>query len=747
MAIAALTPAHGQSGKTPAIVPKPQQMRLTGSTPFSLNTSTRISFRGDGAETVARMLADTLRTSTGLPLPLAKTAGQKNNTISLSVTPSEQTKTPEGYSLTADQNRVTVRANTARGLFYATQTLLQLLPPQVHARQKTASANFRIPAVSIRDYPQFPWRGIMLDVSRYFFTKQYIKRYLDMMALHKLNVLHWHLIDDAGWRIEIKKYPRLTGVGGFRGEGANRYGGYYTQDDIREIVAYAAARNITIVPEIELPAHTLPALAAYPHLGCSNKSIKVPNRHFISRDLYCAGKESTYTFLENVLDEVCALFPGKYIHIGGDEAKYDRWKKCPHCQKRIKDERLASEKELQGWMTTRIEKYLRKKGKRIIGWDEILGCGASNKAGIMTWHQPQTAIDGATRGNPVVMALVRHTYFDTPESKRPGEPPCATWTPPVSLAKAYNWHPVPDGLPAAAAQKILGPNGCVWTDQFLHQPGILADKPGQGTAASESYVDYLSLPRMAALAEVGWTARPLRSYPGFLGRMQTLYNRYDHLGYNYRVPVPDIRIRQNPDGGYTISGTPPVQGGTIRYTLDGRTPEADSPTLPGSLSIKNLADFRAATYTPGNKRHSLVFQWTDPDNKYAAHGSLIGKWTSGQVGNGKPKEATFDATGHINANGTYLVTFLYTGGQFRLDIDGIRVVRNDTTPAGQDIHHGFTGAHQKNNTYRINIKNYETGASFKIKAMIYGDQGNDTNGVVLIKKVHCTPQTHNLSGE
>lgn len=720
-----------------SIVPKPQFIKQVADKPFALNAQTNIQCHGKGAQQVAELLAAAIRPSTGLPLPVVKNTEKNHNRILLQVDPKLKNLGTEGYRLVASSAEIKINAPTSRGLFNATQTLIQLLPPQIHSQEKSAFANLNIPAVSIQDAPSFKWRGMMLDVSRYFFTKEYVKRYLDMMALHKLNVLHWHLIDDAGWRLEIKKYPKLTEIGGFRGEGDNRYGGYYTQEDIKEIVAYAAARNITIVPEIELPAHTLPALVAYPHLGCFDKQFKVPNRHFISQDLYCAGKESTYQFLEDVFTEVCELFPGTYIHIGGDEAKYSRWKKCPHCQKRIKDEKLKSEKELQGWMTTRIEKFLHKKGKRIIGWDEILDCGVSNKAGIMTWHKPRTASEGAKRGNPVVMSLVRHTYFDTPESKLPGEPPCATWTPPVSLSKAYNWHPVPKDLSSSAARNILGPNGCVWTDRFLHNAKQLADKPGQGTRASEAYVDYLSLPRMAALAEVGWTSQDKRNYDDFLGRMRSLYNRYDQLGYQYRIPVPDITIKNNPDGSVSLSGTPPVNNSVIRYSTDGSTPTKQSPVLNKELKLDNrtsLSRFRATTFPPTGDRHSLLFQYIDPSNKYAQHGTLIGKWKSGQVGNKKPKEVIFDATGHINSNGEYIITFLYTGGRERLDIDGIKVVRNDTTPVGQDMHHGYTGGSRKNNTYRIHVKNYETGASFKVKAYIYGDQGDDSNGVVLIRK-------------
>eukprot|EP00112_Aurelia_sp_Birch-Aquarium-sp1_P006430 Seg17106.1 transcript_id=Seg17106.1/GoldUCD/mRNA.D3Y31 product=Beta-hexosaminidase protein_id=Seg17106.1/GoldUCD/D3Y31 len=450
----------------------------------------------------------------------------------------------------------------------------------------------------------------------------------------------------------------------------------------------------------------------------------------------------TWEFLRDVMDAVCELLNGEYIHIGGDEAKYDNWKKCEHCQKCIKENKLKSEKELQGWATTKMENYLKKKGKRIIGWDEILDCGVSNKAGIMTWHKPSTAVEGAKRGNPVVMSLVRHTYFDTPESRLPGEPPCATWTPPVSLRDAYVWHPTPNGLTEEQGRNILGANGCVWTDRFLHNDSVLMDKPGKGTAASEAYVDYLTLPRMAALAEVTWTPKKQRNYDDFLRRMRVQYPRYVEAGYNFRMPTPLVQVKRQGEKSLKVSSLVPafdaipVNGGAVRYTTDGSAPTATSPLLDlskGEVTIAEGEGLKLATFAFG--KQSLTYSYIDATNKWAKYGKKFGEWKAGKVGNKKPKEVTFDATGFINKNGMYEITFIYTGGAQRLDIDGIVVVRNDTDKVAEDKHHGFTGGNSKNNTYKVNINGYETGASFKVKAMIYGDTGDDSNGVVLIKRV------------
>ncbi|MCK4564375.1 MAG: family 20 glycosylhydrolase, partial [Verrucomicrobia bacterium] len=394
-----------------------------------------------------------------------------------------------------------------------------------------------------------------------------------------------------------------------------------------------------------------------------------------------------------------------------------------------------NEHELQGWMTTQIEEFLAKKGKRIIGWDEILACGVSQKAGIMTWHRPKTAIKGAERGNPVVMSLTGHAYFDVAESKLPGEPPTAGWIPPISLEKAYRWHPVPNGLTGSATKNILGASGCIWSDQFLHNARILADKPGEGTAKSEAYIDYLSLPRMAALAEVTWTKQDLRDYGSFTERMQRMFVRYANVGYNFRMPTPLLDIGKRADGSITVAATSPIKGGTVRYSLDGSAPSASSPELDTTVAVARDEIFKTATFAPDGQTHSLTYTYVDGVQKYAMHGKPFGEWKSGQPGNGKPREMTFDATGFINKNGEYLITFLYTKGGQRLDIDGIEVVKNDTRVVAKDIHHGTTGGSHKNNTYKIKIDSYETGASFKVKAQVYGDTGNDSNGVVLIRLI------------
>ena len=393
----------------PALVPKPVSL-VTGEGAFTLDDRTAIGADAK-SRPAAQLLAGWLKETTGHEPKVGR-----RGKISLKVDPALASLGDEGYRLEVGPKGVSLRAPKYAGIASGIQTLRQLLPT-------SPEKSVAIPAVVIEDKPAYAWRGMMLDVARYFLDKKYVLHYLDILAAHKLNVLHLHLIDDQGWRVEIKKYPKLTEIGGFRGEGDKREGGFYTQSDIREIVEYAKVRNITVVPEIELPAHTLSAVCAYPWLSCTGIQHKMPTTHFISDDLYCAGKPSTWAFLKDVLGELCDLFPSKTVHIGGDEARYDKWKACPNCQRKIRELGLKDEKALQGWMTREIEAMLKKKGRRILGWDEILRCGVTETAGIMPWHDPQAGADAARRGNPIVPALIGHCYFDTPDAKLPGELP------------------------------------------------------------------------------------------------------------------------------------------------------------------------------------------------------------------------------------------------------------------------------------------------------------------------------------
>ena len=425
---------------------------------------------------------------------------------------------PEGYRIDISARRAQLSAGDDAGLFYGLQTLLQL-----------ADERGNLPCVSIEDHPRYRYRGLHLDVCRHFFPVRFIKHYLDWMASCKLNTFHWHLTDDQGWRIEIKRYPRLTEIGGYRTRTQiggfhedpityeqGRYGGYYTQDEIREVVAYAAKRHIAVIPEIEMPGHATAALAAYPELACGHgpKSFETSGRWGVLDDVFCPGKEQTFEFLEGMLDEVLELFPSKLIHIGGDECPRVRWKECPDCRARMEDEGIEDEAGLQTYLTLRIGRHLEAKGRRLIGWDEILDSGVSRTAVVMSWRGTEGGIRAARQGNEVVMAPTTHCYFDYYQTADTAGEPLA-WGGCLPLEKVYALSPC-EGLDSVQRASVLGVQANLWTEYI---PDF-------------AQAQYMLLPRLGALAEVGWSPGR-KDYAEFLPRLKRLTRFYDACGYVY----------------------------------------------------------------------------------------------------------------------------------------------------------------------------------------------------------------------
>lgn len=457
------------------------------------------------------------------------------------------------YDLRVGTDAVTIKANTAKGVFYGIQSLRQL----IDGAGVVKDLNFvSIPSVSMQDNPRFSYRGMHLDVARHFQPVSFVKRYIDMLALHKMNTFHWHLTEDQGWRIEIKKYPDLTRVGAWRNgtvvgklpwtENDNEvYGGYYTQEEIREVVQYAAERHIAVIPEIELPGHSSAAIAAYPELSCFPDRPTTPKRGGLSAksreqqqsgnpkivyeewgvtdDVYCAGKETTFTFIEDVLEEVVALFPSTYIHIGGDECPKGHWEKCDNCQKRIEEEGLADEHELQSYFISRVEKYLNKKGKQIIGWDEILEGGLAPNATVMywrSWDDHKSVISAASEGHEVIMTPNSPMYFDHYQADPDHEPEAICCLSPVQ--KVYEYEPVPAELQKMGKEDlIIGAQANVWTEYMK----------------DSAYIEYMVLPRMAALSEVVWSSKDTKEYKDFLFRLEGMKEVYDQEGYTYAPHV------------------------------------------------------------------------------------------------------------------------------------------------------------------------------------------------------------------
>lgn len=433
----------------------------------------------------------------------------------------------EAYRLDVSPEGVAIVAVDGAGLFYGVVTLLQMLH-DVEGGDGLRS----LPAASVVDAPRYEWRGMMLDVARYFFPVQFIKQFIDLMAMYKMNVFHWHLTEDQGWRIEIRKYPKLTEVGAWRAEtlvGHLRdepqtfdgvaHGGFYTQAQVREVVEYAASRCITVVPEIEMPGHCVAALAAYPELSCSGQPLDVSTKWGIHSDVYCAGKEETFEFLEDVLEEIVGLFPSRFVHIGGDECPKVRWRGHGLDQRRMRAEGLSSEEELQSYFIRRIEKSLMAENRRLIGWDEILEGGLAPEATVMSWRGFEGGVAAANAGHDVVMTPMAHCYFDYYQSNDRVAEPLAHGRV-LSLDEVYGFEPTPPGIAEDMAHHVLGAQGNVWTEYM----------------PSESRVEYMSFPRMSALAEVLWTPARNRGFAGFVKRLRAHLGRLDQLGVRYRFP-------------------------------------------------------------------------------------------------------------------------------------------------------------------------------------------------------------------
>jgi len=502
-----------------AIIPRPMKLKTNGGT-YTLSPETAILVSAE-SRAVGEYLSRLLAPATGYELTLEETERLEAQveSITLRINPDKRTLGPEGYTLSVLNDRVTIEATAPAGLFYGCQTLRQLMPAAIESKKRVETAAWTVPTVEIEDQPRYRWRGMHLDVSRHFFPVAFIKRYIDLLALHKMNRFHWHLTDDQGWRVEIEEYPRLTEIGAWRkGEDDADYGGFYTQDEVREIVEYARQRFITVVPEIEMPGHAQAALAAYPELSCTGGPFAVWTEWGISREVFCAGNETTFEFLETVLGEVIDLFPGEYIHIGGDECPKARWKTCEKCQARIQAEGLKDEDELQSYFIRRISRFLTARGKKLIGWDEILEGGLAEDATVMSWRGTQGGITAARAGHDVVMSPFTHCYFDYKHADSPDEPGRLGV---ISLKTVYSYDPTPAELTPEEAGHILGTQGNVWTEGM----------------ATEQEVEQLAFPRLCALAEVAWSPPTPRDWPDFKNRLRAHGDRLEKLDVNfYRDP-------------------------------------------------------------------------------------------------------------------------------------------------------------------------------------------------------------------
>lgn len=583
--------AKGQSELN--IIPKPSQVSPQ-SVSFKLDFKTVIVANDDETRKIAGIFNDFLLKNYGFKLMAVDTAKQKDNLIIFTSNGSRGLPA-EGYKLTVDKKAITIIGQET-GMFYGLQSLMQLLPVD-------GKVPFKIEGVEIIDQPRFRYRGMHLDVGRHFQPIEFIKKYLDLMAQYKMNTFHWHLTEDQGWRIEIKKYPKLTEIGSKRKETVKGrqlqpyisdgvpYEGFYTQEQVKEIVAYAKARYITVIPEIEMPGHSQAALAAYPELGCTPGPFEVATTWGIFKDIYCP-KEETFKFLEDVLSEVIELFPSPYVHIGGDEAPKDRWKESQIAQDVIKREGLKDEHELQSYFIRRIEKFLNSKGKRLIGWDEILEGGLAPNATVMSWRGEKGGIEAAKQKHDVIMTPTDYVYFDYGQGNPKNEPiHIGGYLP---LTKVYNYNPTPAELTKEEQQYILGAQGNVWTE-YLKTPAA---------------VEYMVFPRMIALSEVVWTPNDKKDYNDFLKRLSYHFSLLDKLNVNYRIPEPeglkDIVVTEAGDVKIKLSSY--VPNSKIYYTLDGSVPDEKSTLYKKPIEVsetKKQATLNVIVENAKGRRSSL----------------------------------------------------------------------------------------------------------------------------------------------
>lgn len=577
------------------LIPAPDSVReMAGQ--FVITPQTMIVVSDDSLRPEAFLLNALFQKMYGFSLTIVK--GEKPNAGSLFLASGLASgKIPGAYQLKVTKNHVFIKGDAAVGVFYAVQTLGQLLPAG-------KSNSITVPCVEIMDAPRFSWRGMHLDVSRHFFSVEFVKRYLDHLARYKMNYFHWHLTDDQGWRIEIKRYPKLQSVSAWRNGtrighyseqperyDSIRYGGFYTQEEIRSVVEYAAKLHITVVPEIEMPGHALAALAAYPELSCTGGPFEVGRTWGVFQDVFCP-KEETFEFLENVLTEVCALFPGPYVHVGGDECPKDRWKECARCQSLIKKEGLKDEHELQSWFVQRIGRFLQTKNKKLIGWDEILEGGLAPDATVMSWRGYSGGNEAARQKHDVVMTPTGYCYFDYFQSRNSSEPLAIGGY--LPLERVYAFEPVSAELSAEDARYIIGAQANLWTEYIT----------------SEEKVEYMLLPRLCALSEVVWSETGSRNYSRFISRLTAHFKLLDYLGINYSKAVFDVQSEVMPNNGrgVSVSLSSPYKLGMIRYTLDGVDPDHSSPVYAAPILSDQSLWIKAAVFDGFTRKGTILEQ-------------------------------------------------------------------------------------------------------------------------------------------
>lgn len=605
----ACSPAVQSVEELPALIPVPQECAF-GDNAFRLTRSTTIGTDVANAEltAIAAYFNGKLNPATGYTLPV-----QEKGDIQLALV-DEPELGDEGYRLAVETDKIRLEATQPAGIFYGVQTLLQMLPKEIRSSEVQPDVNWTIPCAQITDKPRFEWRGLMLDVSRHWFTKEEVMRYIDQLAEYKMNVFHWHLTDDQGWRIEIKSLPRLTEVGAWRAERVGdwwsrtpqqpgepvTYGGYYTQEDIKEVLAYARQRYVRVIPEIDVPGHSLAALVAYPELACfkAPQAINVGNKFYgIDENALCVGNEKTFEFLDKVFTEVAALFPDEYIHVGGDECFKGFWAKCPKCQQRKRTEHLKDEKELQSYFIHRLEGMLKQKGKRLIGWNEILEGGLAPEATVMSWQGMEGGIEAAKAHHHVIMTPTQHCYLDLYQGEPSVEPVTYSM---CRLTDCYRFNPVPDSIPEGM---VLGAQGNLWSE----------------AVPTFRHAEYMTWPRGWALAEVLWSGPDKTDWNGFWPRVEKHFERAEAANIRYARSMYNAIVTPYLESGeLRIKLGCELEDSKIYYTFDNTDPDDCAPAYTEPLRIpKDATRLRVVTYRNGKPSGKVISLTIDELRKRA----------------------------------------------------------------------------------------------------------------------------------
>ena len=632
-----------------------------------------------GQAAAAQLLALQLKTATGFGATVANATPALSKSKSIFFTAHKAKKCgPEGYVLKVLPERVTIEAETPKGYFYAVQTLLQLLPTEVFSSQKMENVAWKMPACDILDRPRFGYRGFMLDVGRHFMPVATVKRFIDLMAIHKMNTFHWHLTEDQGWRIEIKKYPKLTQIGSKRREtlvghyGQNypqqfdgqEYGGFYTQDEIKDVVKYATARHVVVIPEIELPGHSVAALAAYPELSCdATKKYEVLPVWGVSNDVFCPN-EQTFTFIQDVLTEVMALFPSKLIHIGGDECPKEAWKQSAFCQDLIKKLNLKDENGLQSYFIKRVEKFVNSKGRSIMGWDEILDGGVAPNATVMSWRGEKGGIVAAQQKHNVVMSPTSHCYVNFYQADPTNEPIAQGGF--VPLEKVYAYEPVPAELTPDQRKYVLGLQANLWTE-YITTP---------------QHAEYMAFPRSIALAEIGWMPQGPKNFEDFSTRLKEHLKRLDYLKVNYSKRLFDVRssTQFGDDGKLQVRLNKLDSDSKMYYTIDGKTPTTASTEYFTPITLTKTTTVKAVTSAGATFEETfLIHRAKGKPYTYTGEAAEAGssqKLTNGQVAQSPKQEIEW-----VNVRGRDL--------EITIDLGEVKPVTKVSTHFLKNVLYGY----------------------------------------------------------